>query len=148
MAKLVEGMTRGKTDYGTVIHFYRGVKIYKRSSGYEYRIQYMQPTTGQIYTRDRHAAYQLQNVPLDIDRVLDDNNGAYYFVNEIGIVCLTPDYKKELLVKHIERTEAEIAEMTNKITSLLAAQNFVAVEQGAGGLVRAQAELLSLKSNL
>lgn len=147
MAKLAEGMTRSKSDWGTVYHMYRGVRISKRSTGYGYTIQYVQHETGRVLNRDAYAAYQLSNVPAEIDALLDDE-GKYFVDTQRNIVCLNPDYVEQMRTDSIERIEKEIAAMTDQVSSLLAAQNFKAVEQGAQTLIKLQTQLLTIKSNL
>ncbi len=147
MTKLAEGMTRNKTQHGTVFHTYRNVNIWKHSRGYEFSIEYMQAETGRVFNRDRYAAYQLQNVPSDIDSVLDETD-KYFVDAERGIVRLNEDYLEHMRIAAIERIENEIAAMTAQIASLLAAQNFIAVEKGAQTLVKLQTQLLTIKSHL
>ena len=147
MAKLAEGMTRSKTDYGTVYHMYRGVKIWKRSSGYEFTIEYMQSETGRVFNRDRYAAYQLQNVPSDIDEVLNDE-GKYFVDEERNIVRLNPDYLENLRTAAIERNEQELASLNQLIADHLSTAQYDQVEKYAIRAAKVQQQIKSIKEQL
>ena len=148
MTKLAEGVTRSKTDYGTVIHFYRGVKIWKRSSGYEYTMEYVQLETGRTATRDRYAAYQLKDVPRDIDGVLDEDNGARYFVDERGIIRLNQDYLDEIRENTIERDDAELAAIDKFIQVHLLSREYSDVQKYVARALEIQTRISSYQAKL
>lgn len=148
MTKLAEGVTRGKTDYGTVIHFYRGVRIWKRSSGYEYTMEYVQLETGRTATRDCYAAYQLKDVPRDIDSRLNSDNGARYFVDERGIIRLNQDYLDEIRENTIERDEAELAAIDKFIQVHLLSREYLDVQKYVARALEIQRRISSYQAKL
>lgn len=139
MAKLVEGMTQAKSQYGFVHYFYKGVRIDKCHLGYELRREYIASETGRTHIRGFYSASQLKDTPSEINRYLADTDK--YYVDSLGVIRLTESYKGEIRDSQITRSEERLAELRTLAERRLAEGDYKGLEVIAQRLVKENALL-------
>ena len=141
MTTATENITRKRTEWGSTVHYYKGVRISHFGSKYEAIIEGFIWEASKFSMRDRYLSYQLKHAPNAIDELLESGN---FFVCEKGLIHMTQNYKKEIIQKNIDSLEKDIADLHNKVFSLLCNKSYNAVEKGAHSLFSLSSRLTGL----
>lgn len=144
MAKLVEGMTQAKSQYGFVHYFYKGVRIDKCHLGYELHREYIASETGRTHIRSFYSASQLKDTPYEINQYLADTDK--YYVDSQGNIRLTESYKGEIRDSQITRSEERIAELRSLAERHLAVGDYEKLASISNFLLKESAHLNVIKS--
>ena len=127
MAKLPEGVTQKRTEYGSTEYFYKGVKLSKFQQAYRLRYEYLIWQTGKFSYDYSSGAYSLREIPALVEGFL--NNSDYFLEN--GFFKLT-SYAKE---NKIEKLKADIrrqfSDTENKIAELVNLRDWERVAESA-----------------